>query len=202
MKAPWKYLARLTSRRPAAEAQESSIGNDTAPKALESEGEHTSAHPPNSTAGVSPPANDEDPSADQGSVASDQAKADDDVTHALRPPIDAEEAQTQGGGIKPTIRVLERIRWCRKAPQTRSWRANRRSSVENVGREPTATWLPRALPPQSNIKACHPCPPRESFFHNAATLDEEIKILRAQLAQKLHLQNAQLKKMLERFDVS
>jgi hypothetical protein len=35
-----------------------------------------------------------------------------------------------------------------------------------------------------------------------AGLDEEIKQLRIQLAQKLHLQNVQLKKMLERFDVS
>ncbi|ASY73451.1 hypothetical protein EFR01_60310 [Sinorhizobium fredii] len=40
------------------------------------------------------------------------------------------------------------------------------------------------------------------FFHEVATLDEEIEMLRTQLAQKLHLQNVQLKKMLERFEVS
>ncbi|ASY73177.1 putative 21.7 KDA PROTEIN IN SYRB 5'REGION (ORF4) (plasmid) [Sinorhizobium fredii CCBAU 25509] len=40
------------------------------------------------------------------------------------------------------------------------------------------------------------------FFHEVATLDEEIKVLRTQLAEKLHLQNVQLKKMLERFDFS
>ncbi|QFI69476.1 hypothetical protein EKH55_4602 [Sinorhizobium alkalisoli] len=40
------------------------------------------------------------------------------------------------------------------------------------------------------------------FFHEVAILDEEIKMLRTQLAQKLHLQNVQLKKMLDRFDVS
>lgn len=44
--------------------------------------------------------------------------------------------------------------------------------------------------------------PREAFFDEVADLDEEIKQLRIQLAQKLHLQNVQLKKMLERFDVS
>jgi hypothetical protein len=43
---------------------------------------------------------------------------------------------------------------------------------------------------------------RETFFDEVAGLDEEIKQLRIQLAQKLHLQNVQLKKMLERFDVS
>ena len=45
-------------------------------------------------------------------------------------------------------------------------------------------------------------PSREAFFDEVAGLDEEIRQLRIQLAQKLHLQNVQLKKMLERFDVS
>ncbi|MGK9338502.1 hypothetical protein [Sinorhizobium meliloti] len=201
MKAPWKYLARLTSRQPSAEAQESSRGSDTAPKALESEVKRTSALPPNSTAVASPPAHDQDLLVDQGSVASDQAKGDDDVTHALEPPIDAEEAQTQGGHkvnhsgpeansvvpkstanakleSKPTIKRRERAK-----------RANGHLAAQSV----VAPKHRQSLPPLS---------PRELFFHDVATLDEEIKMLRNQLAQKLHLQNAQLKKMLERFDVS
>ncbi|PLU12160.1 hypothetical protein BMJ31_28820 [Sinorhizobium medicae] len=174
MKAPWKYLARLTSRRPSAEAQESPAGKDTAPKTLESEGEHTSALPPNSTAGVSPPAHEEDLSADQGSVASDKVKADDDVTtHALKPPIDAEEAQT------PT----------RDEVRGRGKRANGHVAAQSV----VAPKHHQSLPPLS---------PRELFFHDAATLDKEINMLTTQLAQKLHLQNVQLKKMLERFEVS
>ncbi|APG87104.1 hypothetical protein SAMCFNEI73_pB0422 (plasmid) [Sinorhizobium americanum] len=40
------------------------------------------------------------------------------------------------------------------------------------------------------------------FFHEVTTLDEEIKMLRTQLARKLYLQNVQLKKMLERFETS
>ena len=43
---------------------------------------------------------------------------------------------------------------------------------------------------------------RDLFFDEVALLDAEIKMLRNQLAQKLRLQNVQLKKMLERFDVS
>ncbi|WP_245472449.1 cytochrome P450 [Rhizobium jaguaris] len=42
---------------------------------------------------------------------------------------------------------------------------------------------------------------REAFFEEMARLDEEIKQLRSQLAQKLLLQNDQLKKMLERFEI-
>ncbi|AVC46711.1 hypothetical protein RLV_0531 (plasmid) [Rhizobium leguminosarum bv. viciae] len=44
--------------------------------------------------------------------------------------------------------------------------------------------------------------PHESFFASVMSLDEDIKQLRKQLAEKLHLQNVQLKRMLERFDGS
>ncbi|RVQ55099.1 hypothetical protein CN245_18005 [Sinorhizobium meliloti] len=43
---------------------------------------------------------------------------------------------------------------------------------------------------------------RNLSVREVAMLDEEIKILRTQLNQKLHLQNIQLKKMLERFEDS
>ncbi|MFQ6186232.1 hypothetical protein ACLMJV_30495 [Sinorhizobium meliloti] len=202
MKAPWKYLARLTSRRPSAEAQESSIGNDTAPKALESEEEHTSALPPNSTAGVSPPINHEDLSVDQGSVASDKVNADDDVTtHALKPPIDAVEAQTPTRD-EVDHRGPEAISMVPKSTATtksqskppikrreRGKRANGHVAAQSV----VAPKQQQSLPPSS---------PRELFFNDVAILNEEIETLRTQLAQKLHLQNVQLKKMLERFNVS
>ncbi|WP_028055614.1 hypothetical protein [Sinorhizobium medicae] len=200
MKAPWKYLARLTSRRPAAEAQQSSLGSDTAPKALESEGEHTSALPP-STAGVSPPAHEEDLLVDQGSVASDQAKGDDDVTHALAPPFDAEEAQTQGGhkanhsspkanSVVPKSTANTKLE---SKPPIKRREPGKRANGHLAAQSVVAPKQHQSLPPLS---------PRELFFHDAATLDEEIKILRTELAKKLHLQNDQLKKMLERFNVS
>lgn len=44
--------------------------------------------------------------------------------------------------------------------------------------------------------------PEKPFYEEVAELDEEIRQLRVQLAHKLRLQNVQLKKMLERFDVS
>lgn len=61
-------------------------------------------------------------------------------------------------------------------------------------------WLHSALSLQS-IKAC-PSSSRDLFFDELASLGEEVKMLRSQLAQKLRLQNIQLKKMLERFEVS
>ncbi|MBD9626320.1 hypothetical protein IB279_25560 [Ensifer sp. ENS06] len=43
-------------------------------------------------------------------------------------------------------------------------------------------------------------PPPMTFFDEMTALDEEIRQLRYRLAEKLLLQNTQLKKMLERFD--
>jgi hypothetical protein len=48
--------------------------------------------------------------------------------------------------------------------------------------------------PQSPSASANP------FFDEAASLDEDIKQLRNQLAQKLRLQNAQLRNMLKRFE--
>lgn len=45
-------------------------------------------------------------------------------------------------------------------------------------------------------------PPPMTFLDEMAGLDEDIRQLRRQLAEKLLLQNTQLKKMLERYDVS
>ncbi|MFF0923697.1 hypothetical protein ACFYE9_31340 [Rhizobium leguminosarum] len=45
-----------------------------------------------------------------------------------------------------------------------------------------------------------PSPSALTAFDDAINLDEEIRLLRDQLARKLQMQNAQLKRMLERFE--
>ncbi|WFU50738.1 hypothetical protein [Sinorhizobium terangae] len=201
MKRPWKFLAQLMSRRPSAEAQESSIGNDTDSKALESEVEHTSADPPSSTVAASPHAHDEDVSIDQGAVASDKAKGDAAVAQALKPPIDAEEPQTSArheadhSGAEANSSVQKSAASTKSQSKPRIKRRERRKRVN------AQVAVQSAVAPKHH----HTLPPPSSgdlFFHEMATLDEEIKMLRTQLARKLHLQNAQLKKMLERFEVS
>jgi hypothetical protein len=49
------------------------------------------------------------------------------------------------------------------------------------------------------VAAVSPKPPVVYTISAELSLDEEIKVLRGQLARKLRLQNAQLRKMLERF---
>ncbi|POH35020.1 MULTISPECIES: hypothetical protein [Sinorhizobium] len=95
MKTPRKFLAQLTSRRPSANAQQSSIGNSADSKALESEAEHTPALRLSLRVAASPPAPDEEVSIDHASMASeDKAKGDDDVAQAPKQAIVAEAAQT------------------------------------------------------------------------------------------------------------
>lgn len=202
MKAPWKFLAQLTSRRPSAKAQESSLGNDTDPKAHGGELEHTSALPPNSMVLASPPAREEDDSVDERSAAfghSDKMIGDDVVSQALKPPIDAEEAQTPArheadhSGAEANSLVPQSAASTKLESEPRIKRRDRgkRGHFNVATQRAVATKSRQSLPPSSS---------RDLFFDEVTSLDEEIKILRIQLAQKLRLQNIQLKKMLERFE--
>ncbi|MBP1886435.1 hypothetical protein [Sinorhizobium mexicanum] len=201
MKTPWKLLAQLMSRRPSAKAQESSIGNHADPKAIESEVEHTSALLPKPTVAASPPAHDEDASVDPGPIASDKAKGNDDVAPPLKPPIDAEQAQTpvyhdgDHSGAEANS-VLPK-----STASTKSQSKPRNKRREHGKRANTHVAVQSAVAPKDHQSA-QPSSSRDLFFHEVAILDEEVKMLRTQLAQKLHLQNVQLKQMLERFKVS
>ncbi|MGO7428169.1 hypothetical protein ACCT09_52765, partial [Rhizobium ruizarguesonis] len=65
--------------------------------------------------------------------------------------------------------------------QTRK-RSMRRTKVEEIA---------VVLPPSRTVSAT---------FEDAINLDEEIRLLRDQLARKLQIQNTQLKRMLQRFE--
>ena len=201
MKSPWKFLAQLTSRRPTAQAQESSVGNDTESKTLESELEDTSALPPSSAIADGPPARDVDISVDQGAVVTDEAKGDDEAAQALKPPINAEEAQATArheadhSGAEASSLVP-------KSPAKTKSQSKPRTKRRERGKGANADMAAQSAVAPKQQKSLEPSSSRDLFFYEVATLDDEIKMLRTELAQKLHLQNVQLKRMLERFDVS
>lgn len=198
MKTPWKFLAQLVSRRrPSAKAQESSIGNDANPKALESDVEHVSALPRSSAVAAGPPAL-QDVTVDRESA--DKA-SDDGVGRGLNPPIDAEETRPiarheaghSGAGANALVPKSPASPKSRSRPRTKRKERVKRANTHVAAQSAAAPKRHQSLQPSSS---------RDLFFHEVATLDEEIKMLRTQLAQKLHRQNVQLKKMLERFDIS
>lgn len=186
MKSAWKFIVQLTSRRASAKAQDSSTGNDTDPKALESEVEHASALLPSSKL---------------ESSASDKAKGGDSVAQVIRPPIDDAQAHAPARreaddtvGERPSL-VRKNAASTKSQTKARIKRRERgeKANAQVTAQTPvTATDHPSVQLPSS----------RDLFFDEVATLDAEIKMLRDQLAQKLRLQNVQLKKMLERFGVS
>lgn len=189
MKSPWKFIAPLTSRRVSAKAQDSSTGNDTDPKALESEVEHASARLPSSKL------------VDQESSASDKAKGRDSVAQVIRPPIDDAQAHAPARREADNTVGEEPLLVRKYAVSTKSQtkaRIKRRERGEKANAQVAAP-TPVTAPDRRSMQLPSS---RELLFDEVATLDAEIKMLRNQLAQKLRLQNVQLKKMLERFDVS
>ncbi|MEY9199403.1 hypothetical protein ABIA16_004582 [Sinorhizobium fredii] len=194
MKTPWKFLAQLTSRRSSTKAQKSSIGNDADPKALESDEEHRPALRLSLKVAASPPAHDVDVSVDKGPRASDRAEGDNDVAQALKPSIEeaqtAERHEADHSGAEANLAVRKSAASTKSQSKPRKKQRRKRTDSQVAARSAVAPTHQR-LPSSS----------RDLFFHEATTIDEDIKKLRIQLAQKLQLQNGQLKKMLERFDV-
>ncbi|MBY5775434.1 hypothetical protein HFN63_36535 [Rhizobium leguminosarum] len=197
MKAPWKFFAQLTSRRQSANAQQSSVGNKVDSESFESQAEHTPALRLGLRIAASPPAHDEDGSVDQGLMASAKPKGEDDVPRALKHAIDAEEAQptprhdaADASSLVPKNAASTKVHV--KPPVQRRERGKRTNGKSTA---------PSVVAPEP-CQTLQPSSSRDLFFHEAATLDEEIRMLRIHLVQKLQLQNGQLKKLLERFDVT
>lgn len=202
MKTPWKFLVQLTSRRRPAKAQESSIGQDTDPETIESEPEHRSALPSRSTEASGTPDHTEDVPVDQVSEASNKAQVDPDVAQALGlSVVDVEQPQTPArdeihqSGAETDV-LLPKGEAGTKSPGKP--RLKRRDRVK----QDHAHVLAQSAVVTNEIISAQTVPSGDPFFDEVASLDEEIKKLRSLLAQKLYLQNIQLKKMLERFNVS
>lgn len=202
MKTPWKFLAELTLRRRLANGQENTAEQRTDLKAPRSEVEGTlalSSHISEASGTA-----DRDGAAipvDAVPVAPNEREGGLDVAQKLERPVDVEEAQAAApvaahySGAELDVSPLKigaSAKPQRKPPIARRQRA-KRIPVEVVARNIVVMDEDQGLQPQS---------PRNAFFDEVEGLDEEIRNLRSDLAQKLYLQNVQLKKMLERFDAS
>ncbi|MCG5486784.1 MAG: hypothetical protein KK482_24325 [Sinorhizobium meliloti] len=200
MKSPWKFLVQLSSRRRPAKVQENSIAHDADAEGLGSEAENKWALPSdNPTEAFSAPDHDVDGPADQVSMLTDKPTSDPNLTQAISDPIDIQEAKTPAPS-ETNHSSAEGSAWVPKSetstkrrPQITRRERPKRARTRVDARSAVATNEAQSVQPSSS---------GDPFFNEVANLDEEIKELRRRLAQKLYLQNVQLKKMLERFDVS
>ncbi|ULJ75494.1 hypothetical protein [Rhizobium gallicum] len=202
MKTPWKFLAQLASRRRPTETRESSVRDDADTEASESGVRRASALSSDSTEVSGSPDDNENPAVDLvATTTSDEPDSDLDVPQAVSPPNGGEEVQ------RPTRHEISRSGANAHAlvpesqPSKKSPRKPRTKRPERTKRT-RADMVSRSTAVANSDQSAKSSSPREGFFDEVASLDEEIRQLRSQLAQKLHLQNIQLVKMLERFDGS
>lgn len=202
MKSPWKYLVGFRSGRRQAEAQESSIGDDPVPETFESEVEHPSALASNSREASDKPEHDGDVPVDQMATASNEPEGDLDVARAVLPSASVEDLrisnsdQADHSGAEAHAFVQAR------ETRTQSPRIPRSKRPERPKRARVRAATQSAVDINEDQSAQSLTFKEPSLFDEVAGLDEEIKQMKRLLAQKLYLQNLQLKKMLERFDVS
>ncbi|WP_234710683.1 hypothetical protein [Sinorhizobium arboris] len=172
------------------------------PEGLESEAENKLALPsdkPTEASGT--PDHDAGGPIDQVSMLSDNPTSDPNLTHAISQPIDIQEAKTpapsetnhSGAEGKAPGPKSEKSKKPEGKPRIARRERPKRARSQVVARSAFAT---------NEAETVQPSYSGDTFFNEVAILDEEIKELRRLLAQKLYLQNAQLKNMLERFNVS
>jgi hypothetical protein len=201
MKTPWRFLVEMTSSRKPAPAQVALPGSETKSEDPASVAEPASLRVSVAETGDEPNKIDEVPAVPEASTASHEAAAEPSETLPVPPVVDrgfaeAGEAEpdlpvTDGIALAPANEVIAPSP---RRSQPRTAKRAKQSSEPAVAETAITT---------SDGQDAQPVPSRGSeFFDEVAGLDGEIRQLRAALARKLSSQNAQLRKMLERFDVS
>lgn len=176
MKSPWRFLVELASRGGATKEQESARETETPNSdgsSLPSESSWTSDLPP--------PAAEAANEVNEAAAKADPVLADENEA----PPatfVDEQHADDQGDDA-------ERAPSSQPLPQ----KVKRRIKKTSVRRA-------RAVVPIDGVDEGSFVAQPRTFKEEVADLDDEVRMLRRQLAQKLRVQNEQLKKLLERFD--
>lgn len=199
MKSPWKFLAGLRSPRRPVETRATSVEDEADIEARERGVRQTPAPLSNPTESSSPPDQDENPTVDLvGTVTSDETERDLDVPQPISPLVDSEEIQTPARqeinrpGADAHVLV----------PETQASIKSPRTKRPGRAKKTRTDMVSQSIAVANSDQTAQSPSSRESFFDDVASLDEEIRQLRSQLAHKLHLQNIQLSKMLSRFDRS
>ncbi|PZM16394.1 hypothetical protein [Rhizobium tubonense] len=185
MKPPWKYLAQLVSRKRTAETPEQPIARESDSRLIEVEALAISAPLLASPEAVPSPDDIGPPFADQAERFGTEQSESEEIK--LKTIDDDEEPKAKTTVPPPAGKA--------PAKPPRKPRSTFRKTGGNLGGEAgVPSFVVHAAKPVAKLS-----PPADPFVQEAANLDDEIKHLRTQLVAKLQAQNAQLRKMLERF---
>ncbi|CDZ34115.1 Hypothetical protein NGAL_HAMBI1146_07010 [Neorhizobium galegae bv. officinalis] len=184
MASPWKLLARLVSPR-RQQTQEHGSTDDVKPELL-AIAKPTETAADNGLNTAAPPV-DEKPVADEQSEAMSADPDHSQTARTLHGKADSENAgsaEAAGPALSDDAAAVAReTRTTSQAGEGATRKRSRRGKATET--------IEAVLPPSPGVHA---------VSDDAISLDEEIRLLREQLARKLRLQNAQLKRMLERFE--
>ncbi|MBB4388419.1 hypothetical protein G9X64_12475 [Rhizobium sophorae] len=187
MASPWKFLARLIS--PGRQQKRESGSNEKVTSVALPISGPTEAPAEESVNGADRPVSEELPRHGQAAAISVEPVHSDEAKNGARDRVErgaakigqaANQALSGGTGIDVTAAhddTTQIRRTVKVAPRKQRRRSKEAVAVANVS-------------PVSQI----------AHIAEEIRLDEEIRVLRGQLARKLTLQNAQLRKMLERFE--
>lgn len=182
MASPWKFLARLVSPR-RQQRQEHGSTDDVKPDML-AIANLTETAADNGLNTEAPPVDAKPVADEQSEAVSADLDHSDETAHSIHGTADSENAWPAEAADPALSDEPGTI--AREAPkpsQTGEGTTRKRKKLTKSAEPVEAVLPPSAAAPDDTI-----------------SLDEEIKVLRSQLAQKLRLQNAQLRRMLQRFE--
>ena len=185
MASPWKFLSRLVPRR--RESKQDAVVADAKPNVLalsgpvETAAEESPSVSSARAAAELPPTDRSDPvSLEPPTIASAAGEADDMPANVV--------ADVVAGDLAPS-----------DLPDIAAIPSPNSADLQVRGETKPRKQMGRARKPKPVETA--PVPPDQSSpSDDPLSLDDEIRVLRGQLAEKLRLQNAQLRKMFERFE--
>lgn len=181
MKSPLSFLTGLVRRR-SVEPQQVLLGDDSGARDTESKTEQAPAEPDLPL---------QLPAAEHDESVADETAPEAAAERAIEP--DVEDPLPVADELPPPIADMGSVQVIQSAPV--KMRAKRRPRTTPVSVET----IPAVEVVPDTAAAGKTSAPVRSVSHEAVILDIEINELRKQLTRKLQLQNAQLRKMLERF---
>lgn len=181
MKSPWRFLVELASRGGATKEQESARETETPNSDGSSLPSGNSWTPTGPTSELPPPAADAPNEVNEAAAKADPVLADE---NEAPPATFVDEPHADGHGDD-----AERAPSSQPLPQ-KVQRRIRKTSARSA----------RAVVPIDGVDAGSSVAQPRTFKEEVADLDDEVRMLRRQLAEKLRMQNEQLKKLLKRFD--
>lgn len=199
MRTPWRFLADLVSRKTTEDTSEDQRWNPSKTHAIEFHPEVEEQLQEAAPEAPEKPAEaDQTISGELSLLESDaDSRSDQNAGEAIEPWSDAtvpphaeqEPSDKQVSPLEPETQQSDQVRVVAVAPTTRRARGTRETFRETPG---------KAADRDGDVELQHPVP--KTLFGEMSELDEEIAVLRHKLARKLVEQNAQLRKMLARFD--